>query len=266
MPRLKKAVIFTVVASILFLTSGCSRIVTTERFLESYQLKSGTIIDIYNQNGSVTISGWDQDKVEISAVKESYRGQEALDQVDIFIDIAKKMTIRTIFPEHDTHVTVSYDIKIPEDLMVEVIECSNGNINLDGVAGNPVIITSNGTVTVKNINGAVTAQSSNGDITVIGVKSLGDLRTSNGNINAELLLLHDNLDIRTNNGSITLALPANLRADLEASTANGTISISNLKIATTNLEQTALTGVMNGGGYKINISTSNGSINLIALR
>lgn len=270
MPGLKKVLLVLTVVTVLFSACGCSQTVTSEQFLQSYQLRSGTTVEVYNRDGNITITGWDQDTVEIAALKESYGGQEALDQVDIFIDITEKIVIQTIHADadadDDADVTVSYEIRVPEDIVVGIIECSNGNISLDGLLGNPVISTSNGTVTVKNVNGIVSARSSNGNITVSAVKSLGDLRTSNGTIEAELPVLNDNLEIRTSNGSITLALTAALRADLEASTSNGTISINNLNIDTAKFEKTSLTGSMNGGGYKINISTSNGSINLLPLR
>lgn len=253
-----------------FSVSGCGRTVTTERFLQSYQIRSGTVIDIYNQNGSVTITGWDQDRVEISALKESYRGREALDQVDIFIDIAEKVIIKTVNAANDDqpveHVTVNYEIKIPEDILTGIIECANGDVIIENVSGNPDIITSNGTISVKGINGIVTARSSNGSITVSGVKSLSGLRTSNGHIEAELPLLHDDLEIRTSNGSISLAISPALNADLEANTSNGTITITNLNITASEMEARSLSGSMNGGGYKINIVTSNGSIDLSPLR
>ena len=250
--------------------SGCSRTLTTEQFLQSYQIRSGTIIDIYNQNGSVTITGWDQDSVEISALKQSFHGQEAMEQVEIFIDIAEKMIIKTVKSDNNDfnfeHVTVNYEIRVPEDILVGIIECSNGNIIVENVSGNPDITTANGAVTVNNVNGIVSARSSNGAITVSSVKSLGGLRTSNGNIEADLPLLHDNLEIRTSNGSISLALSPALNVDVEASTSNGTISISNLNIVASEMDIRSLSGVMNGGGYKISIVTSNGSIDLSSLR
>ena len=267
MPILKnRLLVLTVTLFMVFALGGCSRPVISEKFIETYLLRSGTIIDIYNQNGSVTITGWDQDKVEISVFKESHRGQEALDQVDIIIDIADKMVIQTVHLGEEMHVIVNYEIRVPEDIAVGVIECSNGNINLSAVIGNPELSTSNGSITVNNINGIVSALSSNGNITVTGVKSLGNLKTSNGNIEAELPILHEDMEVRTSNGSISLALSTALAADLEAKTSNGKISISNLNIVTAELEQTFLIGSMNEGGYKITIRTSNGSINLSALR
>lgn len=256
----------TAAISALLVVSGCGGVRATEEFYQSYQVRSGTTIEIYNSNGDVTITGWDQSNVEIFALKESFRGQPALDEVEIFIDIADRMVILTEHPDQSTDVTVSYEIKVPEDIFVEVIDCSNGNIKLEDVTGNAALSTSNGSVSVSNVNGIVSARSSNGNITAAGVKGLGGLRTSNGSIEAELPALHEAIEIRTSNGSITLSLLSSLEADLEASTSNGTVSVSNLNVDIVELSQTMLVGMLNGGGHKISITTSNGSIDLLQLR
>ena len=267
MKGIQKVYLVIVVAITLLVTAnGCGGVLVTEEFSQSYRVRSGTTIEIYNPNGEVVITGWDQDQVEIFALKETLRGREALDEVDIFIDIADRMIIQIEYPDPGSQVTVSFDIKVPEDVFIEVVECFNGSITLEDVTGNPVLSTSNGSITATNITGIVTARSSNGNITVTGVRGLGDLRTSNGNIDAELPALHENLEIRTSNGSITLFLDSALEADLEASTSNGTVDASNLNVDITELEQTSLAGSMNGGGRSISISTSNGSIDLMPLR
>lgn len=266
MVGIKKLIIVGAAVFTLLVISGCSGVRATEEFLQSYRVKSGTIIDVYNPNGDVTITGWDQPSVEIFAFKESFDGQSALDEVEIFIDIAVRMVIETKHPDQSKDVTVSYEIKVPEDVFVEVIDCSNGNIRLEDVTGNAVLSTSNGNVSVSNVNGMISARSSNGNITVIGVKGLGGLRTSNGSIEAELASLYEDIEIRTSNGSINLALLPALEANLEANTSNGTVSVRNLNFDIIELSQTTLIGLLNGGGHTINITTSNGSIDLLQLR
>jgi hypothetical protein len=249
MPKLKKSlVILLTVALFMAAAAGCGREIVREQFLETYQVRSGTVISIYNRNGSVTVSGWDQDRVEIAAVKETYRGQSALDQVDIFIEIGEVLVIRTEHPDGEAEVAVSFDIKVPADLLIGTIECSNGSINIDSLTGNPELTTSNGNISANAINGIVTARSSNGNISALDVRSLGDLVTSNGSIEAELPALHDHLQIRTSNGTVSLSLNASLMADIEAETSNGSIEISNLNIDAEELERTLLLGSMNGAG------------------
>ncbi len=257
------AAIFTVImGTLLFAGAGCSRTMVTEEFFQAYRVRQGTVLEIYNPNGPVSVEGSDQDKVEIAVLKETYQGQEALDRVDLHIDIADTMVIETIHPDDATNVTVSYDIKVPEGVLVSIIDCSNGNIEVQGVAGNPVLTTSNGNIIASEVDGVVSARSSNGDLVVSAIKGLASLRTSNGDIEAELQGLAEDLEIMTSNGSIKLSINPELALDLEANTSNGEISFSNLDLETTLLEQAALAGIMNGGGHMLNIATSNGSIEL----
>ena len=264
MAGLKKIILAALV--MLLLTAGCSKTVTREEFFQAYQVRSGTVVEIINPNGSVKISGWDEDRVEIKALKESIFGQEALEAVDINIDIADTLVIETVHPRDITRVSVNYDIKLPTDLLVGLIECANGNISLDNVGGNPDLFTSNGTIKATQVNGILSAHTSNGDIEASAVRSLAELNTSNGSIVAELPTLYENVDIKTSNGSVTLYIPAALEADIRASTSNGTISYNGLTLDVTSGDQTNLVGKMNKGGLKIRLATSNGSIKLEKLK
>ena len=262
----KKVLVLLIVPVVLFLLSGCGGTVVTEEFSQSYRVRSGTPVTIYNPNGDVTVIGWDNNVIEIKARKESIHGQEALDEVEIFIDIAEEMIIRTEHPSGARRVTVDYQIMVPEDLPVNYIECSNGHIILDSIIGNPVLLSSNGIIQATNINGIVHARTSNGDITVKAVKGLEDLITSNGDIEAELPALHNDLQIKTSNGSIKLALSPDLAVDLTAETSNGSITIQNLNIDEAELDKTSLVGLMNGGGFQVSLVTSNGSVELSQLK
>lgn len=261
----RKTLVVAVVI-LMLAAAGCTDTVVKEEFYQSYQVRSGTVVNVINPNGSVTLTGWNEDTVEIRAVKESPWGQDALDEVDINIDIAGELLIETINLTDDILVSVSYDIKVPVDLLIGIIECANGNITLENVGGNPYLSTSNGTISAVNVNGIVSAVSSNGDITATGVRSLDEAKTSNGNITAELPTIYNNLEIETSNGSIVLLLSPALAVDLDAKTSNGSISISNLNIDAAEFDQTTLSGSMNGGGYRVEISTSNGSIELAQLK
>lgn len=265
MAGMKKGYFLLPLLLFLFLASGCDRIVFKEEFNQSYRVRSGTILEVYNPNGTVTITGWDQDEVEIKAVKTSYR-ESALEEIDIFIDIADMITIETRHPGKDHEVCVNYVIKVPVDIAVGTVDCANGAIELDDVIGNPVLTTSNGDIVIDKVNGIVIASTSNGDIVAKGARSLGSLRTSNGSIEAELRVIHEDIDIKTSNGDITLYLAPALALELVAETANGTVNLNNLSLDIEQQEQTKLAGSMNGGGHKITIATSNGSVELARLR
>lgn len=265
-PVITVAVLAVIIGMLLLAGSGCSRTMVTEDFFQAYRVRQGTVLEIYNPNGPVSVEGSDHDEVEIAALLETYQGQEALDRVDIYIDIDNTMVIETIHPDDAKNVTVSYNIKVPEGVWVSIVDCFNGSIDVRKVAGNPVLSTSNGNINASEVNGVVSARSSNGDLVVSAIEGLAFLRTSNGNIEAELKNLAEDLEIRTSNGSIKLSINPELALDLEAFTSNGEISFNDLLLETTLLEQTALAGSMNGGGHLLNITTSNGSIDLSQLQ
>jgi len=263
---LKTISVFIGLLFLMIMLAGCSGTKVTEDFYQSYEVKPGTVIEIYNPNGPVTVLGTDQEELEITAVKETYRGRSALEMVEIFIDIADILVIETLHPSEVKNVTVNYEVKVPEGVLVSVIDCSNGDINVNQVHGAPKLTTSNGDINVIEVRGTVSARSSNGDLTVANVDGLEHLQTSNGDIEAELIALNDDLEIMTSNGSIDLFINPDLAMEVKANTSNGAISISNLSLETTLQEQTALSGTMNEGGPMLNIATSNGSIALTQLQ
>jgi hypothetical protein len=141
--------------------------------------------------------------------------------------------------------------------------------------------TSNGAVSADNLSGWVEAYSSNGPIRVIG-GSGGTIRTTNGSVevrtsgpanvattNGRIQARFDRvegdapLSLTTTNGSITLGLPANIGARVEARTTNGSIH-SDLPITVQGQigRRQQLTGTLGGGGREIQIRTTNGSIRL----
>lgn len=251
---------------LLSLTAGCSEPVTSEEFLQSYQVRSGTVVEVLNRNGNINITGWDEEVIEIKALKESLHGPEALEEVDINIDIAEILTIETVYSAGSNYVSVDYEIKVPGDLLVGAVESTNGNVTLENVSGNPLLNTSNGSITAVNVNGIVTAETSNGNITATGVRSLAGLNTSNGNITAELSAIHEDLVIETSNGSISLLLSPALAITLNVQTSNGQITAANLNFDQSEINQTRLSGLLNGGGYRLAVLTSNGSVELAPLR
>jgi len=132
---------------------------------------------------------------------------------------------------------------------------------------------------VNNVNGA---------LRVVSSDAVGDLRTVNGNIevyegagnvhahttngNVYLELKHPadshGVSVDTTNGSVLLAIPAGLPADLEARCMNGNFS-SELPMVMKNADQPrVIHGRLGPGpvGAPIHLGTVNGAIRIVALR
>src|SRR5215471_2782251 len=82
-------------------------------FHYSYPLKSGGTVSLENFNGSVDISGWDQENVDISGTKYGAT-PESRDAVKIDVSAsAESVSIRTIRPSERRNVGARYVIKVP---------------------------------------------------------------------------------------------------------------------------------------------------------
>ena len=101
---------------------------------------------------------------------------------------------------------------------------------------------------------------SNGAIHVSGVDGPMQLITSNGAIRV-LDARGAELHAHTTNGSIDIEFPQELHTDLSAHTSNGMIHYKG-EIAFAHRSENYLEGKIGGGGPKLDLQTSNGSITL----
>jgi DUF4097 and DUF4098 domain-containing protein YvlB len=215
-------------------------------FHYTYPLKSSGRLLVETFNGSVEVSGWDQETVDISGAKYAAT-QEAADALKVAIDNSPdSVSIRVTRPsDRRGNMGARFVIKIPRAAYVDRIFTSNGAIRtLDG-SGPARLRTSNGAIRVQALRGSLDAQTSNGSVELIDVD--GDVRahtsnghirteglrgsleagTSNGSINARLEQVPAGRPVRleTTNNSVELSLPANFANDIRVSTSNSGITL-----------------------------------------
>jgi hypothetical protein len=145
---------------------------------------------------------------------------------------------------------------------------TNGAIELRNVAGDADLSSSNGGIRAHQHKGAISASTSNGGIRLEFTSITGNkpvrADTTNGNIEIHAEALNGN-DIRaeSNNGGITLRLPADVKATVKARTSNARVnSAFEVSSTFTGEKKNRLEGAIRGGGPLLDLSTSNGSINL----
>jgi len=119
----------------------------------------------------------------------------------------------------------------------------------------------NANIRLQSIEGSITIHNKNGRIEITGAASRIDVETLNGSINAGFRRLEAGTQVRaqTRNGGITLALPENISAGIEASTRVGTVTILDLEPVEQRMYRT-----MVGGRYTASLGTGTNSIELTA--
>lgn len=298
------------VAPFLFLT-GCDEFDfggTLDRYKEdfhlSYTLSAGGRLSIENLNGSVEISSWEKDAVEINGTKYASSPQ-ALKELKIDVTSSPGvLQIRTVPPLGARNTGARFSLRVPKRIQLDRIVSSNGSIRVDDIEGPANLRSSNGSIRIWHTKGVIEARTSNGAIEANGNTgdaslhtSNGSIRvemnqgaleagTSNGGINARLLqpdsdrpvrlessnghieLVMDAVrDVRANtsNSSITVRLPGGANARVRARTSNSPVTTDFDVLTHGVIGKHSLEGTLGGGGPLIDLSTSNGSIKLLKM-
>lgn len=252
MPRL------AVLATALLLTSTIANAETLEETIDrTLPFAAGSLLELSNTNGDVEITSWDRDEIQIEAYKKvkssnDDRARQAFADLEVNInETGTGVKIETEYPKGKSgwwgsvSSSVRYSIRVPRqaDLVIETV---NGKVVVEEVQGR---------IDLESTNGGIKAEDAGGSVTA---------RTTNGGIDVELQEFDNDEDMnfRTTNGSITLTLPSDIRANLSARTTNGSVQTDFPITVQGTFRKNRLDGEINGGGASIELKTTNGSIRI----
>jgi Putative adhesin len=145
------------------------------------------------------------------------------------------------------------------------IDTGDGSITLDGAKGNIRLHTGDGHIEARSLDGSVDATSGDGHIKLEGRLDALNIKTGDGSIDAKLnpgSKVASSWSIRTGDGSVDIVLPADLQANIDASTNDGHISLGIPVTVEGTFSNSQIHGKMNGGGQSVTIHTGDGSIRL----
>jgi hypothetical protein len=224
----------------------------TKDFSQNYPLQPGGTFELQNVNGPVEVQGWDRNEVEVHAVKTTKQRETDLERVSIEVDARPNaVSVTTRYPQNEgVEVAVEYTIHVPHGARVEHIGTVNGTLRISGLENVEDLHTVNGDIEVFEAGGNIHAH------------------TTNGNVHLELAHAPDKAGAtaETTNGSLVLAVPADLEAELEARCLNGNF-YSELPITVESSQRPReVHGKLGRGGAPIRLRTVNGGIRLIVLR
>jgi hypothetical protein len=121
-------------------------------------------------------------------------------------------------------------------------------------------------VEATRVDGALDANTGDGSIRIRGRLDAMTLHTGDGSIEAELMAgskISSGWDIGTGDGHVTLRLPANFGADLDAHTNDGKIEVEFPVTTSRMVSGNDIHGKLNGGGPVLKIRTGDGAIKIL---
>jgi len=243
---------FALVLLALSLIGALPSHAVTREYAQVYPLQSGGSLDLTNVNGTVRIEAWDKDVVEIRAVKTAPEKESDLDRVSIDVDSKPgSLSISTRYPqEQGVEVAVDYTIHVPRRAQVSRVNTVNGSLSITDMEKVGDLHTVNGNIQVFEGSGNVHAHTTNGNV-YLELKRPADAKGATA---------------ETTNGSVMLAIPTDLPANLEARCMNGSFSSEVPVVMEGATQPRVLHGKIGNGGSPIHLGTVNGTIKIVALR
>jgi hypothetical protein len=227
------------------------------------RLAAGKRVEVKGVNGDVRAVFTSGSEVQVTATKHSRRS----DPDDVKIEVMEHeggVTICAVYPtprrarqenicevgdrwhssNEDNDVVVDFEVQIP------------AGVKFDGR-------TVNGEMSAEGLKADVRASTVNGSVRVT-TTGLAEASTVNGSVYVEMGRADwsNDLEFSTVNGSVTLILPAQLNAEVRASSVNGDLMTDYPMMVTGRFGRRRMQGTIGSGGRSLSLSTVNGEIRL----
>jgi len=219
----------------------------TESKTENYAFDARGELEIKNGSGSISIQGSDQNKLTVVWTKNG-QTKEDLAALEPVIEIRDKETeayvkVRTLHPVENT--SIDFNITLPRYAEVKV-EAGSGKVVIRGVKSQMKVVSSAGSVAITDARKEIEVRAGSGNVDVsYGADGFGkiDIKTGSGKVSVansgssvdiktgsglvevkqRVLPAKADIDIKTSTGNITLSLPRDVNATVQAETKTGNI-------------------------------------------
>jgi hypothetical protein len=225
-------------------------------FRRTVPFAPGGTLTLENDAGDVSVTGWDREEVEIvarAAVVEAgpegaarpYRIRKVAPDVEIK-ETETGLLVRTrSFEGPGEAPAVDYEIKVPQDVVLQPIRMSDGDLAVADVYGRIEAAVDQGDCSIANFSGSLKV-------------NVGD-----GNADVEVLDLRegDEVSVTSRQGDIVLRLEAGIAASVEANAPHGGVS-SDFDLGI-RLPAPSVKATIGPGGASIILMASNGRVRII---
>lgn len=256
-----------------------------EEWTKSYTVSGKPRVQVDTNDGAVRVTTGDSNQVEFRVIYSGYTVDKNLtidtsqngDQVKLSARARNGMSWGW-----SVHRTLHIEVRMPRtgDLNVDTgdgsvesdsvsgnvdIHTGDGHIRIEGAKGNIRLRTGDGSIEAHDVDGRLEATSGDGHISVDGRFDGLNLKSGDGSVTARAnpgSKLVDGWNVHTGDGSVSMSLPGDLQANIDASTNDGRISLGIPVTVEGSFSTSRISGKMNGGGAPLTIHTGDGSIHL----
>jgi DUF4097 and DUF4098 domain-containing protein YvlB len=251
---------------------------------------SGTpSVDASTFDGSIQVQSWDNADVLIEIEKHGPT-RAALDQIDVrMVQDGDRITVEARRPHRGAVHVFGFNtssarliVWVPKHADVRArsgdgsisiervngkldVHTGDGSIRANEIAGDLSLSSGDGSVTVENAEGRLALDTSDGSVNVSGKLAVVRLHTGDGSVvyRAEAgTRMNDDWDITTGDGGVTLYLPSDFDAELDAHTGDGSIRNDRELSAPGDNSRRTIRGRIGAGGRQLRVRTGDGAIRI----
>ena len=256
---------------------GALRVITSDSNQVEFRVRTeGSAFGFGFQEPSIT-SHQDGDTVELSAQFKSYGiGFSSLHNsidvrmpknADLQLDTGDgSVELSSLNGNIQIH-TADGSVKIGQLVGTIDVSTSDGSIQAEGLKGAVKVHSHDGSVRVAEVDGKCDASSNDGSVKVEGRLDALNIHTDNGSVKARVAngsSISSAWHVSSSDGSVEIALPADMKANLDVSTSDGRIKLNLPVQVQGEMSKSHVSGTLNGGGPPVLIHSSDGSITISA--
>lgn len=198
-----------------------------EDFHYSYSFQPGGRLDIDNTNGSIDVTGWDRNTIDVSGTKYAST-DDLLKDVQIKVNVSgNNVSIRTETPKELFHggFGARYLIRVPRQITLTRAHTTNGSFSIEDLEGGGHVMSTNGRISLARDTGDYELGTTNGTIDLEECSGVERATTTNGSVRGRLRA--GAIEAESTNGGIdfTIAKPQEDKA-VRLSTTNGSITLA----------------------------------------
>jgi DUF4097 and DUF4098 domain-containing protein YvlB len=258
-----------------------------DQWSKTFQVNGHADLRVITGDGDVVVTGADQQRIDARVTATGWKigpndVQIIESQSGNSVSIEVKVPHWGFSMFGGSHKSLRVEVSVPRELDLDV-RTSDGNVTAQGVSGKIQFDTGDGNVTAGNIkgdikihtgdghieghnfDGSLDANTGDGNLRIDGRFDALALKTGDGNIEAQVgsgSKVMNGWNLHSGDGHITLRVPGDLNATLDAHTGDGSITLDIPIQVSGSLSHSSVRGKMNAGGPTLAVSSGDGSIHI----
>ncbi len=273
-------IVMTLLAGWLFAGSAHA-----DEYAKTYTVSNRASVRVNTDDGSVNVTTGDTKEVEFRVEYKGYVLNKSLEiessQHGDDLELTARVPVKFFISLGMTR-RLHIEVRMPKDADLQVrtgdgsikanavsgmidLHSGDGALDVSSLKGSVRLHTGDGSIEASDLDGKCDASSGDGRIRLSGRFDVLNAKSGDGSVSVAAQhgsKLDSSWSVTSGDGSIELAVPADLSADIEASSGDGRIT-TDLPITIEGvMSKSRVHGKMNGGGSTLTIHTGDGSIHL----